>query len=154
MTWYPGKQNQLTFNGEDGESFKKILASVLETNFAFKQTNTFLNSSPQTTSETSAGSERVIDKSRLTKVSVPLTYDHSCNAHAKDFGIEPIADTSTLEELEDFIDSAYYIINDNATPNRAKEIDISTLAQQLAADTLTIYGAQFLTFRPCLYDPT
>ena len=105
MTWYPGKQNSLVFNGKEGESFKKILASVLETNFAFKQTDTFLNSSPQTR-EMSAESDRVIDKSRLTKVSVPL----------KDMGIEPIADTSTLEELEDFTDSAYYITNVNATP--------------------------------------
>ena len=29
MTWYPGKLNSLTFNGRDGETFKKFLLSVL-----------------------------------------------------------------------------------------------------------------------------
>ena len=100
--------------------------------FALQQTNTFLNSSPQATKEISAENKPVIDESPLTNVSVPLTYDHSRNVRAKDMGIKPIADTSALEELEDFIDSAYYVYNVNATLNRTQANDIPTLAQQPA----------------------
>ena len=56
-----------------------------------------------------------------------------------------IADTSTLEELEQFIDSAYFIANVNATPNSAQAVGTSTPAQQ-RDDIPSIAEVQFLTF--------
>ena len=32
MTWYPGKQNSMTFHGKEGELFKKLLLDILQTN--------------------------------------------------------------------------------------------------------------------------
>ena len=34
MTWYPGKLNSLIFHGKEGESFKKFLVRILQTNSA------------------------------------------------------------------------------------------------------------------------
>ena len=145
MTWYPGKQNTLTFNGKEGESFKKILASILDTNCVIKQTNTISGSSLQVTTKISAANSHIIDNNLVTKDSASLIYNWSCNTHVKDIEFNLIADNSTLEELEDFIDSAYYIVNVAATPNFARAAGNST--PRRTDDTQTIVEAQFLAFK-------
>jgi hypothetical protein len=146
MTWYPGKQNTLTFNGKEGESFREILVSVLDTNGVIKQTNSISDSPSQTTTKISIESERIIDNSPAIKDSASLTHNWSCNTYVKDMEFRSIANTSTLEELEYFIDSAYYIANVNATPNSAQAVGTSTPAQQ-RDDISSIAEVQFLTFK-------
>ena len=147
MTWYPGKQNSLTFNGKKGKSFKEFLVSVLDTNCVIKQTNTTSDSLIQTAIKMSVEGEHIVGNGRVFADMAPLTHNCSYNTQAKDMGFESIADTSSLEELEDFIDSAYYIANVAATPNFAQTASFSTPFQQRADDIPTIAEAQLLTFK-------
>ena len=65
MTWYPGKQNTMTFNGKEDESFREILVSVLDTNGVIKQINSISDSPSQKTTKISIESERIIDNSLI-----------------------------------------------------------------------------------------
>jgi hypothetical protein len=51
MTWYPGKLNSLIFHGKEGESFKKFLVRILQTNSA-NQTDAITDGVLNTTTKT------------------------------------------------------------------------------------------------------
>ena len=51
MTWYPGKLNSLIFHGKEGESFKKLLVRILQTNSA-NQTDAITDGVLNTTTKT------------------------------------------------------------------------------------------------------
>ena len=144
MTWYPGKQNTLTFNGKEGESFKKILVSILDTNCVIKQTNTVHSKRlqkhrPQTTTSCS------VDNNLAAKDLASLTDRWSFNTHAKDMDFDSIVDDSTFEELEDFINSAYHIANVGAALNFARAIGISTPLR--TDDNRTVVEEQLFAFK-------
>ena len=58
---------------------------------------------------------------------------------------DSIVDNSTLEEPEDFIDSAYHMGNVGATPNIARAVGTCTPRQ--TGDTQTVAEAQLFTFK-------
>ena len=83
--------------------------SLLGINHTIEQINTTPNSLPaQRTTKTLIEDEYIIDHSPVTKDSALSDRNWLYNTQAKDRGPELIADTSSLQELEDFIDSVYY----------------------------------------------
>ena len=101
MIWYPGKLNSLTFNGKDGESLKTFLVSVLD-----KRSNSDARCLPHVFATASAKSKSQSDSvSHLQDKESKVSRSGECSAEA----IEEVftAKSSTLEELEDFIDQSF-----------------------------------------------
>ena len=51
LTWYPGKQNSILLHGKDGELFKQILVTVLDTDHIVRQADAILDSLSVNTAE-------------------------------------------------------------------------------------------------------
>jgi hypothetical protein len=153
MTWYPGKLNSLTFNGRDGESFKKFLVSVFITK-CVKRSDTDVGCLSDALAETSV-------KTKPQSVSVSQIQDLTMLEASKvstggfcDKAIEEVltADCSTLDELEDFTDRSFQnanvlMRNNNTNIFSAQTIDSSAPVRPQDEPNLGITEKQFCSFK-------
>ena len=79
ITWYPGKQNTLSFHGKEGESLKRYLVSVLQTN-PVKNTDTSTDNLFYTTAEIPTETEPLLGE--LDKTFDSTNIDNNSSMHA------------------------------------------------------------------------
>ena len=136
VAWYPGKLNSLTFNGENGEPFKKALVRILKNDGAEKATlisdclcKTIVDNSIDAVAPKVLGcicpSLNVTMNNEVAKS--PIVIGDNVSGSVEDI-LTP--DRSSLEELENFIDRSFKglgclpLKNDNIS--LAQSIDSST----------------------------
>ena len=136
VAWYPGKLNSLTFNGENGESFKKALVRILRDDGAEKSTlssdclcKTIVDSPVDAVAPKDLGcicqNLNVNMNNKVAKS--PIVIDDNVSGSVKDILMR---DCSSLEELKNFIDRSFkgvgclLLKNDNIF--LAQSIDSST----------------------------
>ena len=147
ITWYPGKLNSLTFNGEKGELFKTFLVSVLNTN-CVERTNTDADCLFQTNAEESdqtrsqSGCFSPIQEQPITDGTSKVFIDVD-SAHP---------DRPTLDELQEFIEQAFQntsVLNRNANINfpYTQTIYSSTPSRPQIDANSGIMEEQFCTFK-------
>ena len=114
VAWYPGKLISLTFNGENGESFKKALVRILKNYGAEKATlssdclcKTIVDNlvdavAPKVLGTCICQNLNVTMNNEVTKSHI--VFDHNVSGSVKDI-LTP--DCSSLEELENFVDRSF-----------------------------------------------
>jgi hypothetical protein len=101
ITWYYGKQKTLLFQGKEGYLFREFLINICETKaVSVSPIEVKLPPRQVNIDKQSAGATRVY-------------FDDLTNTYISE-DTASIADTSTLKELEDFIDNSFY--NTTALP--------------------------------------
>jgi hypothetical protein len=138
VTWYYGKQKTLLFQGKEGYLFREFLINICETK-AVSVSPIEVKSTPRQVNldKRSAGATRVY-------------FDDLTNTSISE-DTASVADTSTLKELEDFIDNSFYnataLPRDDCTRNFSQEISNSTPLQQRVNDNSVTMEARFFMFK-------
>ncbi len=120
MTWYPGKLNSLIFHGKEGESFKKFLVRILQTN-SVNQTDTItdrvLNTSIKTSLETKLLLEELDETTNKTSTQINSSVynGHCCDSRIdskvlKDIKSDVAALQTQMDSVNSIIDSTNAII--------------------------------------------
>ena len=105
ITWYYGKQKTLLFQGKEGYLFREFLINICETKAVSVSPIEVKSPLRQVNiDKRSAGATRVY-------------FDDLTNTSISE-DTASVADTSTLRELEDFIDNSFY----NSTPCRGRTV--------------------------------
>ena len=138
ITWYYGKQKTLLFQGKEGYLFREFLINICETK-AVSVSPIEVKSPPRQVN---------IDKQSAGATSV--YFDDLTNTYISE-DTASVADTSTLKELEDFIDNSFYnataLPREDCTRNFAKEIGNSTPYQRRVYDNSVTMEARFFIFK-------